>query len=157
MPESAQNVTGVRYPENIPRPDPSTLTTDQLLRENEHLREFLEGKIDAVRADVKALKELTEAKFDANKENILTAFKAAGEAAGKQETTFKEQIAAIAETMNVQDRGRGAEIAALSKLVERSDARGGGFSSAGVVLIAVLGAIGTLIGIASAVFAFGKP
>jgi hypothetical protein len=156
MPNSGQG--GPRYPDTAPRTDdPTQRTNEGLYREIEHLRELLEGKITSVAGSVVALKELTDAKFDANRENVQTAFKAANEAAGKQEATFKEQIAAIAETMNVQDRGRGAEIAALSKLVERSDARGGGFSSAGALLLAALGGIGTLIGIAATIYALTKP
>jgi len=159
MPDTAEQYgeQGRSIAPNIPRPDPSTLTTAQLLREIDHLQVLLENKILSVEAQLAAQKELTDAKFAASERNVTTAFTAAKEAVGKQEAAFKEQIAAIAETMNVQDRGRGAEIAALSKQVERSDARGGGFSSAGALLASALGAIGVLVGIAGALYAAFKP
>jgi hypothetical protein len=143
MPDS-----GGRLPESALRQDPTERTNEGLRREIEHLKELLEGKVKAVEAHVDAQKELTDAKFAASERNVTTAFTAAKEAVTKQEAAFKEQIAAIAETMNVQDRGRGAEIAALSKQVERTDARGGGFSAAGALLVSVIVVAGVLVSIA---------
>lgn len=50
---------------NVPIPDPSTLTTAALLREIEHLRELMEGRLDAQKASADEVSLRAQQRFDA--------------------------------------------------------------------------------------------
>ena len=158
MPDSGQSTTGGgKYPENIPRPDPSDRTTLGLYREIEHLRELLEGQIGATNARIDAQRELTTALFKASTENVATAFTAAKEAVSKQEADTTKQLDRLRDMIAVGETSVAQRFEDLKGRMDRGEGKGAGFAGAGAIVATVIGVLGTLVAIVMAFFAFGKP
>jgi len=158
MPDSGQvNTGGGKYPENIPRPDPSDRTTLNLFREIEHLRELLEGKIDATNARIDSQKDLTEAQFRASTENVATAFTAAKEAVSKQDADTTKQLDRLAEVIRTVEGQVAQRFEDLKGRMDRGEGKGAGFAGAGALVATVIGIAGTLVAIAVAFLAFQGP
>lgn len=146
MPDSGQATAGgVRYPENVPRPDPSTLTTDQLLREIAHLRELVEEKFTSV-----------QGQFLAEKEARQDTLAAAQEAVAKSEIATEKSIDRIRDAIDAAAAAQAARIEDLKSRMDRGEGKGAGFGAAGALIAAIVGFVGTVVGIALALFAFGK-
>lgn len=157
MPDSGQATGGGgRYPENIPRPDPSDRTTLNLFREIEHLRELLEEKIGATNARIDAQQTLTEAQFRASTENVATAFTAAKEAVSKQDKDTTKQLDRLADVIRAEAGATAQRFEDLKGRMDRGEGKGQGFGAAGALIAAVVGVVGALVGIALA-FGFNKP
>lgn len=155
MPDSGQAPGSVG--QNIPRPDPSDRTTLGLYREIEHLRELLEGQIEATNARITSEKELTAALFKASTENVATAFTAAKEAVSKQENDTKTQLASLQGIIRTVEGAMALRFEDLKGRLDRGEGKGAGMGAAGALIATAIGVIGTLVGIGLAIFAFSKP
>lgn len=150
-----------------PSPDPTTLTTEQLLRENFWLRELLETRLDGMdkalvllqaRADrvpsetdlaVLRLRELTDEKFQAvttrfgdSKTAVDVAFTAQKEAAAKTETSTTKQIDQIKELAAATFDGLRDKIDGVISRMDRGEGRSKGLGDGWGYIFGAIGAIG---------------
>lgn len=159
----------------VPRPDPTVLTTQSLIREIEHLRELMETMIeslgDACEAKFVYIEQrfrdrdlLVDAAFESSREAVAAALAASKEAVSKSEDTFNKQIAEIRRTAEATSKGIDRELAGvkdrvtvIESLDRGSEKTAAGFrtlTSIGIAGVGVVIAISAII--VSALFARGR-
>lgn len=151
MPDSGPQ-PGSAQGQNIPRPDPSDRTTLGLYREIEHLRELLEGQIQATNARIEAEKELTNALFRASTENVATAFTAAKEAVSKQEADTTKQLDRLRDMIAVGEASVAQRFEDLKGRLDRGEGKSSGVNSAAGAILAIAGVLIAVAGLAFSVF-----
>lgn len=138
--------------ENIPNPDPSLLTTTQLLREVEGLKELMFSKMATIERDHLHEKELTAErfrgvyeKFTDNKEALDKAFNSSEKAIDKTETTFTNRIVASDARLNdVRDR--------LTVVESRSVGKSEGIGMIGSAVMGAIAAVSVCIAAATLLY-----
>jgi hypothetical protein len=138
--------------ENIPNPDPSLLTTEQLFREINALKELVEVHLATIDHKLAHARELNDEKFVAvsdkfidNKIAVDKAFEASEKAMAKTETTFTRQIeASDARIGDVKER--------LTILESRSQGKTEGIGAIGALVMGAVGATATLIAGATLIY-----
>jgi len=152
----------------VPRPDPTVLTTEALIREIAHLRELLETQLeglgDACEAKFEYIEQrfrdrdlLVDSAFASSKEAVVAALASSKEAVAKSEDTFNKQIAEIRRTAEATSKGLEKDIGGVKDrvtIIESLD-RGAEKKTEGLSAAAALGisALAILIGIAGLVVA----
>jgi hypothetical protein len=152
----------------VPRPDPTILTTEALIREIAHLRELMETQIeglgDACEAKFEYIEQrlrdrtlLVDAAFEASREAVAAALASSKEAVAKSEGTFNKQLDEMKLTMAAANKGIEDQIGAVKErvtIIESLD-RGAEKKSEGMSAAAALtaSAIAVIVGIAGIVLA----
>jgi hypothetical protein len=150
----------------VPRPDPTLLTTEQLHREIDSLRELLETQIEAlgdaseakfgyIEQRFKDRDLLVDAAFISSKEAVAAALASSKEAVAKSEDTFNKQIAEGRRTAEATRLGLEGQIGGVEKRVtiiesldrgsEKATAGYGQVANLGIAIFSVLAAIGALV------------
>lgn len=119
-------------PSNIPIPDPSVRTTEQIQRELGAQREFLEAKIEA-------LKVLATDRVTSLKELIDQQIEASSAAIAKSETSVSKDIEALEKGIFNAKEGFASEIRNLSSRMDRMD---GARNGAQITIGNILGIVG---------------
>lgn len=163
-----QESSALRHPA-----DPSTLTTQQILRESSWLRELIETRLEgmdkainllqaqadrvpttsAIDSDVKHLKELMEEKFKDGKTALDAALTSKDRAIEKQEDAFTKQIDGIEKRHEADKQAVDDKVNDLKERITIIDSHAkGGAAMWGVIA----GGLGLMIAIASLVILFAK-
>lgn len=165
-------------PSSMPIPDPTVLTTAQLIREIGAVRELVSARMDAMDAVTNVQRELTKVKFDsialqflerdvraeqlskasadalaaalqAAKELVGAAAESAAAAAVKSETSFTKQLDQIGTIINTLEKAVDARINELKERMDRGEGIGKGTQQQ---IVDSRAGIGTILGIAGFVF-----
>lgn len=123
----------------VPVPDPTVLTTAQLLRENDALRELLGTRIDALRDLHQEKFSGIQQQFIDSQKAIDAALQAAKQAVEKSELSATKQIDAIND--KVQD---------LKDRIGNTEGRSKGIGVSGALVfsvVAALASVGSIIGL----------
>lgn len=123
-----------------------------MLREIEHLRELLEGQIKATNARIDCEKEFTSALFKASSQNVDTAFTAAKEAVSKQEADTTKQLDRLRDMIAVGETSVAQRFEDLKGRMDRGEGKSSGVSSAAGSVLAVVGVLIAVAGLAFSVF-----
>ena len=145
-------MAGGQREQNIPVPDPSLLTTEQLFREVASLKELLLAKMATTESDHLHEKELTAErfrgvyeKFKDTKEALDKAFASSEKAIDKTETTFTDRIVASDVRLNdVRDR--------LTIVESRREGSREGMSTVGAAVMGAVAAIAAAISLATLLY-----
>jgi hypothetical protein len=152
-----------------PRPDPTILTTEALIREISHLRELVESEIeslgDACEAKFAFIEQrladrtlLVDSAFQSSKEAVSAALASSKEAVAKSEDTFNKQIAEIRRTAEATSKGLEGQIGGVEKrvtIIESIDRgvekKSEGLNSIATLAIAVLFMVISAVGVVAAI------
>ena len=156
-----------------PNPDPSLLTTEQLLRELSSLKATIDAGMDGLRAftderfrgisvqiserdatvqkDAQNVKAAVDAAFAAQKEAVSEQNKSNALSILKSETGFEKRIDGIGILISAMQKGLDDKIDDLKTRLTAMESHGKGMGDSGGIVIAV---VGILIGIGGLVVAF---
>lgn len=154
----------------VPRPDPTALTTEALIREIAHLRELMETEIeglgDACETTFAHIEQrlerqfrdrdlLVDAAFAASKEAVAAALASSKEAVAKSESTFNKQLDEMKLTMAAANKGIEDQIGAVKDRVNTIESVTRGMEKKGegigTMVTLALSAIGILVAIAAVI------
>lgn len=127
--------------ENIPVPDPSLLTTEQLNREIGALKELIKSQNDLVNEKFIGI----NARLNDSKQAVEKAFESSEKAIGKTETAFTKQIeASDSRIADVKDR--------LTILESRTQGKTEGITSVGAMVLGAIASFSVLISAATLLY-----
>lgn len=162
-----------------PRPDPTTLTTEALIREIAQLKELLEAQINAsdeqsrqryvmarefLDTQMADHKHAVNERFDALRREMTATMGAQKEAVDKAEagttkvldtmqTGYAKEIDAIRAQIQASNQGQNERLNAVSSRLDRGEGKGSGLSQAGAVAVALGALFLSLLGVGVAAYA----
>jgi hypothetical protein len=141
-----------------PRPDPTVLTTEALLREIQHLRERLEGEIKLltlldnekfsfVDQRFRDLDVLIQQAFDNVKNATAAALASSKEAVDKSEVAVAKQIDVILDALRSQDKANDLQLADIKARLDKTEGKGMALTQLIVIGISVIAVIAAVVSV----------
>ncbi len=132
---------------NIPIPDPSTLTTEQLRRELLSLREFLMKDMQRIEEVHTERFKSIDTRFGEGKTALDAALRAQKDTAEKSEASFTKQIDGIQDSIEKASSASADRIEDLKGRLDRGEGNTAGSSSSIIIAIAVGALLISLAGV----------
>jgi hypothetical protein len=137
---------------NVPSPDPTLLTTEQLRAEVAHLKELMVEKFSGVQVQFRERDERTKEAAIATETAVNAALEAQKEAAGKAEAASGKEFDAIKTLMASNTKSQDDKIAIINGRLDRGEGVSKGQDKSQATNIALAAVIISLLGLGYAVF-----
>lgn len=150
---TATRSSAIPKPATFPRPDPSALTTTQILTEIGHLREYMEVKLEVLEQKFVGVQD----QFESRDRALTAALAAAKEAVEKSAFAMDRQIERILSMVEASGKAREAQLTDLKERMDRGEGKGSGQSATWGIVLAVIGAVVGVVGAVAVVYSLRGP